>query len=443
MKKIICAFLAFLPACLCAAATNGRDMAFEARLEQELAQINPALVEPFRNARIAFDKADYAESARLLTPIIEKAPQFDAAVRRLGSSLAHSGRQQEGLAWAEKAVALKRSAPNLGTLANVLAFPAKGEASKTDRERALQLLQECRTQPDGDDAYVLSSMAQVALQLRQPEEARAAVTLMLKKFPELMATHYYAAVIAAMDEHWVRAEDEILRAGKLGLDSAQVQRFLDSGVHSRAVAWRYIHWSGWTIGGWVLGLLLLCGVGYGLSTLTLRQIERADPSVAIALGERRLRKIYRAVLNVAGLYYYISLPVVMALVLLAAGAIFYGFLVIGWIPIKLTVILAIGALATIWSMGRSLFLRVESSDPGRALERGEAEALWRLTDEVAQNLNTRPIDEIRITPGTDLCVYERGNWREKLENRAKRVLVLGRRCAEGFQAGGFSLRARA
>jgi len=80
---------------------------------------------------------------------------------------------------------------------------------------------------------------------------------------------------------------------------------------------------------------------------------------------------------------------------------------------------------TIVSMVRSFFVRIPSTDPGRVLERAEAEGLWRLTEEVAAQVKTRPVDEIRITEGVDLCVYERGSWREKLRNRAKRVLVVG------------------
>jgi hypothetical protein len=59
------------------------------------------------------------------------------------------------------------------------------------------------------------------------------------------------------------------------------------------------------------------------------------------------------------------------------------------------------------------------------LKREEAEELWKLTEEVARTVNTRPIDEIRITTGTELAVYERGSWREKLQNKATRILILG------------------
>ena len=88
-------------------------------------------------------------------------------------------------------------------------------------------------------------------------------------------------------------------------------------------------------------------------------------------------------------------------------------------------------------MIKSLFIRLKPSDPGRALQRPEAEGLWQLAEEVAQTVGTRAIDEIRITPGTDLAVYERGTWRQKLRNEAHRILILGTGVLSGFKQNDF------
>jgi Zn-dependent protease with chaperone function len=436
MRKLFC-FAWLFPSLVLAATNPGRDLTIESKIEQQLAAIDPGLVEPFRQARVAIDQDDYVTAARLLAPVCDQASNFDPALRRYGSALTRIGREKEGLALIDKAVSLNRSAANLATLAGALAFPANGKPTRADQAKALAALLEARRLPDGNDPSTLAMTAQLALQLEQNSEARAASEELSRRFPDLMQTHYFAAVMAAVDEHWIRAEDEILTAKKLGLPSETVNRFLESGVHSSAVAWRYIRGTSWAVGLWAGGLIVLCGLGFLLSKLTLRQIDRANPAIAVSSGERRLRKIYRAVLNGAGIYYYISLPIVLLLVIAVAGAIIYGFLLIGRIPIKLTILLVVGAVATIWSMGRSLFLRVESRDPGRALTRDEAEALWQLTEDVARSLNTRPVDEIRLTPGTDLCVYERGTWREKMDNKAKRILVLGAAVLNDFKLDDF------
>ena len=418
------------------AAQGGRDMKREGEIEQELAKINPALVEPFRAARIAFDQDDYAGSEGWLREVCTKAPAFDAAARRLGASLVRQGKRAEGLGFCEKAVTLNRSTENLLSLAYCL-IPETPDGSLTNETRAMQLLRECRAMPGGTDLDVLAFTAQVALRLNSMTEFRTAVELLRQKHPQAMLTHYLTAIEAANDGHWMRAEKEIKAAQELGLPHQAAQSFLDSGVHSRALGWRIAYYVAAITGIWIGGLVLLYAVGVLLSRLTLRQVEVADIQVKVSGGERRLRQIYRAVLNLAGVYYYLSLPVVIVMVITIVAGVMFGFLLVGWIPIKLMLILGIGALVTVVTMVRSLFIRVKAEEPGRPLAREEAEGLWSLTSEVAQSVNTRPIDEIRITPGTELAVYERGGWREKLQNKARRILILGTGVLNGFKQDDF------
>ena len=112
-------------------------------------------------------------------------------------------------------------------------------------------------------------------------------------------------------------------------------------------------------------------------------------------------------------------------------------MLIGRIPIQLAAALAIGALVTIWKMVQSLFIRVESEDPGRSLAVAEAPGLWNLTRAVADQVGTRVIDDIRVTPGTELAVYERGTRRERAQDEARRTLILGVGVLNGFRQGAF------
>jgi tetratricopeptide (TPR) repeat protein len=419
------------------AAAHTRDMAHEAEIEKELGQKHPELVESLRAARIAYDKEDFAAAAQLLREINAKAPDYDVALRRLGGCLLRQGKRAEGLPFCERAVALNRSAENLSTLAYALVEDQPSQERRADYARALQLLQECRTKPRGTELSTLALTAQIALTLNNQDEFHKAVALLAEKYPNEALTHHFGAIEAALGEHWLRAETEINKAEKLGLSHEAAQKFRDSGVHSRAVWSRIVLDTALIVGAWVLGLGLLLGLGFLLSKLTLRQVEQADPLATITGGERRIRKLYRVVLNVAGVYYYISLPIVIVLVIGIVAVILYAFLMIGRIPIKLMFVLGIGAIFTVIAMVKSLFVRVKSSDPGRALQRSEAEGLWQLAEEVAQSVGTRPIDEIRITPGTDLAVYERGTWRQKLRNEAHRILILGTGVLNGFKQNDF------
>jgi hypothetical protein len=325
----------------------------------------------------------------------------------------------------------------LSTLAYSLLGEKADGAKPEDEQKALQLLLEAIRKPGESDFSTLALTAQVALHLQNKSGFQLASEQLSQKYPSEMATHYFGAIAAALDEHWLRAESEIKKAEKLGFPHDGAQKFLDSGVSSRAFWSRIMRDTTWTMGLWVAGLLLLFVLGFLLSKLTLRQVKQSGVLSPATAGEKRIRKFYRMVLNVAGVYYYISLPVVFVLVIGIAGVIFYLFLMIGRIPIKLMLIVGIGALFTIVAMVKSLFIRVNASDPGRALQRTEAEGLWQLAEEVAQSVGTRPIDEIRITTGTELAVYERGTWRQKMKNEAHRILIVGTGVLNGFKQNDF------
>lgn len=424
--------------CLCAAgAPQGRDLAKEAQIEAALAKVDPSLVPGFREARLAMDRDDAATAIHLLEPVVQKAPAFDPAIRRLGNMKAQLGQREEGMALMRKALSLNRSMENYSTLAYNLGFLPKGAATPKGQQEALNLLMECRRLPAGRDPEILMMIAQLSLQLDRISTFKDAASDLQKLQPDLMQTHYFGAIAEALDEHWIRAEQEIRKAQQLGLPAEVARHFLDSGVETKASIWRGVRVLSVGFLAWAIGMGTLFLLGFILSRITVAHATRAVPQEGIHRSERVLRGVYRWVLNLAGLYYYLSLPVVFLLVITTTGAVIYGILATGYIPFKLLIILIIGAVMTVAAMVKSFFSRPKVEDPGRLLREDEAPELWELTREVAQAVNTRPVDEIRLTPGTDLAVYERGSWREKAGNRADRVLILGAAVLQGFELQGF------
>lgn len=256
---------------------------------------------------------------------------------------------------------------------------------------------------------------------------------LLAHFPQHPLGHYFAAIHAATKSDWLRADTEIDAAERLGLAHDGAQALRDSGVHRRAVAWR----TGYTVMAalavWAAGLLVLFAAGRYFSGATLRSIEVSDPNAPLSDRERALRQRYRVLVRAAGVYYYVSLPFVVVLVLATAGGVFAIFLWLGRLPIQLLLAVGVGALVTIYKMVQSLFVKVEHVESGRRLEPSEAPGLWRLVHEVAAAVDTRPVDEIRVTPGTDMAVYERGTSQEKERDQATRVLLIGVGLFEGFR----------
>jgi len=236
-------------------------------------------------------------------------------------------------------------------------------------------------------------------------------------------------LLAAIDENWNVAKKEILKAGQLGLMEETVNHFLVSGVGSHVNNQHWMQYSLWIIGIWIIGLYLLFAGGKILSNITLKSIENQTLFDESNDKAKRIRPIYKFFMNLGGIYYYLSLPIVLILVIALVVALFYLFfyisLYIGLNLVKLMFFLAIGACVTIFEMIKSLMVKVNVSDPGWQLLQEEASELYKLTEEVAFTIGTRPIDEIRITPATDLAVYERGSSKEKFQDKAERILILG------------------
>lgn len=434
----LCALLCGVLALAALAQQASRDMDKEKALWQDLESVSPQSLPQFKAATEALDRDDFQEAARLYQEVLKKAPQFDPVYRRLGTALILLGRTAEGMTLLEKAVEMNRSPENLINLAELLAYPEKGkEGSRNDKGRALELAIEANAKNKSNDPSYPGLVAQLSLELDREQSFRDATKTLINKHPDLMPTHYFAAILAATDEDWVKAEDEIRQAERMGLDSATVKQFLDSGVHSRAVVWRYFYYALYLVAAWLMGLVVLFVLGKVLSSKTLHSLEKADPNDPTSSAQASLRKFYKAVINVAGFYYYISIPVVIFLVVAIAGSITYACLTAGRIPIKIILFLVICAAVTIFQMIRSLFIRLKDEDPGRSLREDEAPGLWALTREVARSVGTRPIGEIRVTPGTDLAVYERGSFSERRQDKAERVLILGVGVLNGFSQNAF------
>jgi Zn-dependent protease with chaperone function len=438
-KKTKTFFLAlFISMSLGAIAQNrNRDMVKEHQIEEELRKIDASLVEPFQAAVFAFDQGNYRLADSLYSIVYAKAPAFDPVIRRLGGTKMLQRQMETGLALCEKAVSIRRSYANVITFANCLMISG-GESTPSipHLNQAYELATEARKLPEADEFECMTLLAQINLQLDARDNFKALSNELVQKYPGAMASHYYRAIGAAYEEEWKTAESEILVAKGLGLDEKSVNEFLNSGIHQKATQTNYGKILLWFFIFWISGLIILYLLGVLLSNYTIRTVEQELKNDSITSGSI-LRSCYRFLINFAGFYYYISLPVILVLLVVLVGLLFYACWMLGYLPIKLMLILLVGACITIYGMIRSLLLKKEYEDPGRELKKSEAPELFALTKEVAQTMGTREIDEIRITPETDLAVYEKGSWREKRNDTGKRILIIGAGVLKDFKQNDF------
>jgi tetratricopeptide (TPR) repeat protein len=440
LKRLFVLLAIVLFSSLCVSAQQDeRDLKYEQAIWDQLKATAPGAVEDFKAGTVALDAGNYAEAVRLYQVVYKQAPDLDFVLRRLGTSLALQGNLQSGLEFLEQAVAKKRSPENLYSLAQFLAFPAEGKNGTRDQKwRAYSLMLEADPLPKtGDHGEYEVLLGELAIQFDQTDIFRRVTERLVAKHSELMQTHYFNALLAAFDEKWMTAESEIKKAESLGLPHQVAQEFLDSGVHTQASIWRYSGYGLVLVAAWIVGLGLLFLLGKLMSRKTLRSIEEDDPNAVASGSELSLRKWYRRLINVGGVYYYLSIPFVIFLVVGFAAAITYAAFAVGHVPIKLVIIICVGAVVTVYKMIRSLFIKIDREDPGRSLAYEEAPGLWDLARKVAETVGTRPVDEIRVTPGTDLAVYEGGSRRERSKDEARRILILGVGVLNDFQVRGF------
>ena len=270
---------------------------------------------------------------------------------------------------------------------------------------------------------------------RIPDLGRA-IAVLERLAPDAIATNYLGAMYYVANDDPNQASAAIDRAEAAGLPAAEAARFREETGIKRQ---RTLRWAasvaGYAFGGWVLGLVLIFLVGKLLSAAALRAIERHAPDRGPALltATRSLRRAYALAIGIAAVYYYLSIPFVIAIVLAAVGGVLYGILLLGWIPIKLVLLLLLVGAFTVWALIRSVFVRrAAEPDPGRRLTDAEAPGLWTVLREVAGEVGTRPVDEVFLTPGTDVAVSERGSMTARLRDRSRRFLILGVGVLEGM-----------
>ena len=282
--------------------------------------------------------------------------------------------------------------------------------------------------------------AKFALEDRNASLLRNTADDLLQRFPENPHGHYFQGVLAIEEGNWKSAELYLRRAKDLGLSDQSLAELLKLAIDQQRWVWEYALIVVVLISVWLLGFLVLYLVGRWLSIKTLKATKRKDPHSRNAL-EHHLRNIYRGVINLAGIYYYISLPMILITSLALPLALGYAALMLPYLNLWLVGIVFLGGatgVVTAISGIRTALVSTEYSPNRRVLTEEEAPEFWKLARAIAKRVGTRPVDEIWITPQTDMCVFEQGSWLACLMDRGKRTLVLGAALLPGFKVGDLS-----
>jgi Zn-dependent protease with chaperone function len=416
------------------------DDALEAEIRGEVAAASGEAAALFDQANQARGARELARAVELYQKASELAPAVDHPIRRRCTLLSELGRHDEAVDGCQRAVAL---APDSPLDQSALAMALANRGGPGDADRALPLARKA-AKARWQDVRVVATWCGAALEAQNSPDLQECAPRLLELDPEGAIANYVSALAKAEQGDFTSARRFLAYARKAGIDdetyrglSAAFDRAEAAGT-SDGPDLAVLLPAVWVGAGWLGGLLLLLAAGWVLSRLTLRAANRVAASGGTAAqgseGERRLRRIYRVVILVSGLWFYLSVPLLLLSIVVAGGALIWLFFSMGTIPIKAVLAIGLVVVVTIGAVLRSLVVRGEQAELGYKIDLDGNPRFRDLLREVAAAVATRPVDGAYLTPATDMAVTERGSlWKAVSAQSRERCLIIGVGLLDGMK----------
>lgn len=397
------------------------DAEFEAQIEEELIVINPDALDEFKAGSQAYYNGDYETALKYFELVISKAPQFSHAVRRMAFCYSQAGDIEKALATAEQALSLEPITENKMALALILLgtdSPQNWQRANNYSVKAIEI------EPDNINYLLTHGIS--SLYVEKVDEGKASFLKIIEIDPENMVAYYYLGLLEGYDGNYDAMQNYLEKALAFGMPAEEIQLILDS------FRWPIFLQSlpiylGIGLVIWLGLMVLFLIIGSILSKITLAGLKNINvgETYQASLFERIVRLINSVIIGLAAIYYYLSIPVLIIIILALLGLMVLIFMEIGQIPIRLALILGFAGLYTLYALIRSVFVRSLDEEPGRKLKELDAPELWKTVRSVADKIGTKPVDEIFLVIGVEIAVMEKGSLIKKLTGRSKRYLILG------------------
>ncbi|MCK5793720.1 MAG: M48 family metalloprotease [Anaerolineales bacterium] len=399
-----------------------RDPVLEATIIRELETHDPKAVPLYQEATQAGDDGDFENAYILYGQLVDLVPEFPTVYRRLSYIESYRGNYSVAIELARMAVDLDPNGYNQSALAVALLDEGTPQATR----EAFNLASSAVEKLPNDDQAVLALMVSAWLAFEE-DVMRQSNERLLELYPGHFLAHYVAGILAASDGKWFKAERELLISQELGMPPEAIQDVMDSGLAWNLLLIRSVFWGILAIGIWFIGLGILYLVGGHLSKTTIQALasETRSGQTQISPGEQNLRSRYRAVIRILSIYYYISIPFVVLLVLVVVASAYYIFSLLGFFPIYVVGILGLVLVVSLIAVLRAVFRRVKDTPPGIELARDQVPQLWAMNDDIASMLNIRSVDMIYLTPDESIAVNESGSLMKRMRGAGVRNLILG------------------
>ena len=426
MRKVL-GFVALLVLGGCLSVSAETLQQFDAKLIDELTQRDAGAVDTWNHANAARVAGQHETAAALYAEVFQRVPKFDHALRRQAGEELQMGQRDLALRHARQALTIDYSAENLGMVGEALVIVKNGTPSAAELEEARKLI-DASIARKPNEGYSHGVLAQIAVLSNDFELLKRETDRLEMLEPKSYQTHLFRANVAASEGNWDEAFAALDRARANGLPASDYKELHDAIQSSMPFYERWFKPAVIALGAWFGGFAVLLAAGAILSFIAMRS-ARKPPQQATrnATGlSSVVRRVYSGVLFLSCVFYYISIPIVMLLVIAAGAGIIYAFFAMGRIPVKLVIGVVIIVGATVVSMIKSLFIRRSDEAPGMLLELAKHPRLRALLDEVAKRIGTRPVNNVYLTPGTEVAVMQRG------KGQRERCLILGIAALDGM-----------
>jgi Zn-dependent protease with chaperone function len=412
---------------------------YDAELDSVLRGRSPQAETLFARANAARDHGQPTDAIALYDRVTQLVPDFWPAWRRRAGVDSRLGNRQSAIARLRWLRDRDSTAYTLGGLADALVGGAHGDTpSDAELREARELVTRALAMMPGDASIRMTAFG-VSMASADTAMMRQSSTALTRLAPGAWQSWASLAIYERTADHLQESENALRHAASLGMPDAAETSMQQELSHARAddVRRALPLILLFVLIAWVVAFAVLLAVGLVLSAATLRAASSPpDAAGGVAVGLAGwLRRTYAAVLWLSCLFYYVSIPIVLLLVLAIGGGILFLMLQSGHVFIQLTIALILGMLVTVWAVLRGLFTPGHDGDPGERLDLSEQPRLRELLERVAAKIGTSPVDEVYLTPATDVAVMERGGMGRQLRGRTERCLILGVGVLDGMTVG--------
>jgi Zn-dependent protease with chaperone function len=264
---------------------------------------------------------------------------------------------------------------------------------------------------------------------------------LVERFPDSGPLACLHAVALAEDESLTAAGRELRRARRLGTDPEQVlPGNLAATIESEAAPWLLLETFGWTMLAFAATYAVIMALMAAAGALLARRTRGdqalhllgASPDELITEGqvvrtshESGLARLYALALVAGLILFYVAIPFLVAGLLASVGLMLYGIFLLPRIPVKLVILVVVIGLGMAWAVLKSLFSRPASGSFGLAKTAADCPRLHQAVAEVAQRIDTQPVDDLYLAPGSSISVHQEGRGPFGIFGVKRRVLTLG------------------